>query len=187
MSSSARIWTLFALPFAGLLLMCHAEEPRRSAAKENPSNDLVSGGGQAGMPSAPPPPTSSSGGAGGASDGLHSDVFGSGSIASTPTVVACDYSSPGCDFARVDGCCSEKACVHASGADVFDTYPVESCEALLECVQGHPGCGTKDDPLCFRNEAPGAPCLQEGYLASHEDPDGPFAWTAALMACVCGY
>jgi hypothetical protein len=120
---------------------------------------------------------------------LQSDVFGAGAKGATgePSIPACDYSTPGCDFARIDGCCSPKACSHASGVDVFNTYPVESCDALLACVQSHPGCSTKDDPLCLQNEAPDAPCLDEAYQASHTDPDGPFAWAAELMACVCGY
>lgn len=122
--------------------------------------------------------------------GLGSDVFGSsaGSGGTGGTGSACDDSaSPSCDFSRVETCCSHLACEKANGADVFNTYPIESCQALVACVQSNPGCSSASDPLCFGDEDPSAPCLNEGYLASHNDPDGPFAWTVALMTCLCGY
>ncbi len=185
---------LCVLSALALLPMCRTWEEGGRKTAEAPADvpaEQGSGGsvGTGGAHTAPPVPTTSDAGAGGAVDPLQSDVFGAGSQGATgePSIPACDYSTPGCDFTRLDGCCSAKACSHASGADVFNTYPVESCEALLSCVQSHPECGGKDDPLCFGNEAPDAPCLQEGYLASHTDPDGPFAWTLDLMACVCGY
>lgn len=109
---------------------------------------------------------------------------GTGGIAAP----ACDYgATPTCDFTRETGCCSHLACQKASGANVFDTYPVESCQALLTCIQANPGCSSASDPLCFQDEAPTAPCLDEGYRASHTDPDGPFAWTKTLVECLCGY
>lgn len=131
--------------------------------------------------------TAGSGGDGGS--GLSSDVFGSGGTSGTGTTTeACDDSSePACDWSRIDGCCKAFACERAAGSDVFNTYPVESCQALIACVQANEGCSTASDPLCFQDEDPDAPCLMEGYQASHTDPDGPFAWTAALVSCVCGY
>lgn len=131
----------------------------------------------------------SSGTAGGGGTGLVSDVFGRGGLGGTAGgLAACDYPDPPeCDFARVDGCCKPFACERANGADVFDTYPVESCRALVECVQANTGCSSAADPLCFQDENPSAPCLMEGYQASHTDLDGPFVWTRELVKCVCGY
>lgn len=98
----------------------------------------------------------------------------------------CEYPTPPtCDYTRIDGCCSHLACSKASGSDVDNPYPIESCNALVACVQANPGCSTADDPLCFGNEA--GPCVDEGYQASHEDLEGPFWWTVDLMRCVCGY
>jgi hypothetical protein len=131
-----------------------------------------------------------SGIAGSGGTGLTSDVFGDGGPPSgaAGATGGCEYPNPGeCDFARVDGCCLPLACERANGSDVFNTYPIESCQALVACVQAHPGCSTAADPLCFQNEDPNAPCLMEGYQASHNDPEGPFAWTAELVRCVCGY
>jgi hypothetical protein len=120
---------------------------------------------------------------------LSSDVFGSGGLgAIAGATAACEYPSPpDCDWSRVDGCCTALACERANGSDVFNTYPVESCRELVACVQAHPGCSSGGDPLCFQDESPSAPCLMQGYQASHNDPAGPFAWTAALVGCVCGY
>lgn len=146
-----------------------------------------------GAPSLPRPPASTGGVTGHAGDtgtggtGLTSGEFGSEEPDPESPEQCEPLATPTCDWSRVDGCCQEHACTRASGADVFNLYPVESCEDLVSCVQAHPGCSTPEDPLCFRNEAPDAPCLREGYQASHEDPDGPFAWTAELVRCVCGY
>lgn len=148
-----------------------------------------------GAPATPPAPPSaggttggpSAGETGGGGEGLTSGEFGS----EEPPAEAAEQCEPletaACDWSRVDGCCRDHACERASGADVFNTYPVESCQALVACVQAHPECSTPDDPLCFGDEAPGAPCLDEGYQASHQEPDGPFAWTVELVRCVCGY
>ena len=123
-------------------------------------------------------------GSGGA--GLTSGEFGSDEPAPDAPVECEPLDTNTCDWSRLDGCCRAHACERASGTDVFNTYPVESCQSLVACVQSHAGCSNPDDPLCFRDEAPDAPCLSEGYQASHEDPDGPFAWTADLVRCVCG-
>ncbi len=127
---------------------------------------------------------------GGDGIGLYSSVFepaaGAGG-GSEPVVVECDYSTPGCDYTRLQGCCEPLACTHANGADVWDTYPIEACEALVACMQANPACTTAEDPLCFMNEDPNGPCIDETYAASHTDPEGPYAWTLELMRCVCGY
>lgn len=121
--------------------------------------------------------------------GLSSNVFGPKAGASNGGgAAACDGATSGdCDWTRVEGCCKPLACERANGTDVFNTYPVESCRALIACVQAHPGCSNADDPLCFQEEDPSAPCLQQGYQASHSDADGPFAWTVMLVQCVCAY
>lgn len=154
-------------------------------------------GGSAGSAGSPLPPAAGGGGLGAAGGpnaaggtGLTSGVFGPGSGAgggAGTATVGCEATTSACDWSRLTGCCKPLACERASGTDVFNTYPVESCQALVTCVQAHPGCSTASDPLCFQDEAPGAPCLQEGYQASHTDPDGPFAWTEDLVRCVCGY
>lgn len=123
--------------------------------------------------------------------GLTSSVFGSLEellgTGGENAVAACDYgASPGCDFTRAEGCCSHLSCVHATD-DPYDVHPVEACEALVACVQSHPGCSSAADPLCFQDENPDGPCLTEAYTASHEDPEGPFAFTEDLMRCICGY
>ncbi|HET9956779.1 MAG TPA: hypothetical protein VFQ61_19925 [Polyangiaceae bacterium] len=124
--------------------------------------------------------------------GLYSSVFEAGGTSAGGTSgappVVCDDSEPGtCDWTRVEGCCKQWACNRANGEDVFNPRPITACEALVTCVRANPGCSTASDPLCFQDEKPTAPCLDEGYLASHEDPDGPFAWTEHLVRCVCGY
>lgn len=129
------------------------------------------------------------GNAGTAGAGLTSSMFGSGGLSNPDagSVPACDYgTAPSCDFTRVDNCCSQYACENAT-SDPWDTYPIESCQALVACVQANPGCSTASDPLCFQDGATGAPCLDEGYQASHEDPSGPFAFTVKQVKCVCGY
>lgn len=121
--------------------------------------------------------------------GLYSEVFepipGAGSGGSTAAPV-CEPTTA-CDFTRQTGCCERLSCDHANRADVWNSHPIEACKALVKCVQDHPGCTTASDPLCFQNEAATAPCLTEGYNASHNEPDGPFAYTLELMRCLCGY
>lgn len=193
--------SLRALLAAGLLVACaHGSELDALDVGTGGIGAATGGSGGSGLApgsggSAPTPgvggagsggaPTGGAAGAGLTSSVLDPDDEVDGSAGAGP---ACDYSeSSGCDFERVTGCCSALACEKASGANVFDTYPVESCEALVACVQANPGCSTAEDPLCFQDEAPTAPCLREGYQASHTDPDGPFAWTVELMNCLCGY
>ncbi len=118
---------------------------------------------------------------------LVSDVFGLSAPEASGGASACDGPVAQCEWSRLDGCCKHLACERANGADVFNLYPVQSCQALLACVRAHPGCSNADDPLCFGAEDPGAPCLNEGYQASHTDPAGPYAWTVELVRCVCGY
>jgi hypothetical protein len=123
--------------------------------------------------------------------GLYSPVFEAAAGAAVggggTAPIACDYTTPGCDLTREAGCCEPLACDHANGADVWNTHPIEACRALLDCVQANPGCSTAADPLCFMDEDPNGPCLQQIYDASHTDADGPYAWTLDLMRCLCGY
>lgn len=166
-----------------------------ACARAEDSSWQAAPGGAAGddEPLAPPVSSGGSGGADASSatggTGLTSSSFGDDDDnPSQDEPEACVYElPPSCDWSRVEGCCAPYACERASGTDVFNTYPVESCQALVACVQANPGCSTASDPLCFQNEDPSAPCLLEGYQASHNDPDGPFAWTAELVRCVCGY
>jgi len=128
--------------------------------------------------------------------GLTSSVFGSledlvGAGGNGIVVEPCDYGdAPTCDFGRVDTCCSHLACSHAS-SNPDDTYPIEACEGLLSCVQSNPGCSTAANPVCFLDSAgqedPSSICADEVYLASHTDPEGPYAFTLQLINCLCGY
>ena len=114
------------------------------------------------------------------------DLVGSGAGGANPT--ACDYGDvPSCDMTRIEGCCSHLACEFAPANDEWDTYGMETCESLLDCVEQHPGCSTADDPVCFVTGGEDAPCRQLGYAAGHEDPDGIFAFTVELVRCLCGY
>lgn len=157
---------------------------------------INAGGGEAGAQGGTPDAATSHAGQGGAAGsagtagaGLTSNEFGNGgtSNADGGSVVACDYgTTPSCDFTRVENCCSQYACEKAT-SDPWNTYPIESCQALVACVQAHPGCSTASDPLCFQDGNSSSPCLNEGYQASHEDPQGPFAFTVKQVKCVCGY
>lgn len=120
--------------------------------------------------------------------GLYSSVFepAAGAGPGEPGVEPCDYEAvPGCDYARIDGCCERVSCQHAS-PDPWDTYPVDTCNELVACVRTA-GCSTASDPLCFMDEDPSGPCLDEIYAAQHSDADGPYAFALELMKCVCGY
>ncbi len=128
--------------------------------------------------------------------GLTSSVFGSladllaaggGGVVIEP----CDYGpTPTCDFTRLQGCCSHLDCSKAS-RNPDDTYPIEACQGLLACAQANPDCSTATNPFCFFDAAgeedPNSVCADEVYLASHTDPEGPYAFTLELMKCACGY
>ncbi len=175
---------------AALLLAC-------GASGGAPEPGVATGSGGAGAPATTTGGARPTGGAplGGAAPtgsggiGLYSSVFepAAGAGGGGEMLLECDYSTPGCDYTRLQGCCEPLACTHANGADVWDTYPIESCEALVACMQENPGCTTAEDPLCFMDEDPNGPCIDETYAASHTDPEGPYAWTLELMRCVCGY
>jgi hypothetical protein len=179
-----------ALLGSGLFLACAQQDElgsaRGSASYAGATSEAGAGAGTS-TGGAPTGGTAGMGGNGGS--GLSSDVFGSSGVTgSGGSAAACDYGASAiCDWTRVEGCCSQWACEKAAGADVFNTYPVESCQALVACVNEHSGCSNAADPLCFQNENPAAPCLNEAYQASHTDPEGPFAWTVELVNCVCGY
>lgn len=163
--------------------------PSRTGSSGSSTVAVGGSGGSGGTGGSPTGGTAPVLGAGGA--GLRSSVFepleGYSSGGQGGAVVKCEPSTvSGCDWSRLDGCCSQWACNKVTRLDVFDTYPITSCESLVKCVKAHPGCSTADDPLCFQNEAASAPCLNEGYLASFKDESGPFAWTKHLVACACG-
>jgi hypothetical protein len=180
-----------ALLGACLIAACAQAQFEAGARRGN----VTAGGGDAGAQTAVDAGTGTAGqgGAAGAAGmggtGLTSDEFGSAGTSSADggSVAPCDYgATPTCDFTRVETCCSQYACERAS-SDPWNTYPIESCQALVACVQAHPGCSTASAPLCFQDGDTSSPCLDEGYQASHEDPEGPFAFTLKQMKCVCGY
>ncbi len=177
---------------ATLLLACGASggTPEPGIASETGGSagaPLTTTGGARATGGAPPLGGATPTGSGGI--GLYSSVFepAAGAGGGGEVVIECDYSAPGCDFSRMEGCCEPLACTHANGANVWDTYPIESCQALIACMRENPGCSTAEDPLCLMDEDPSGPCLDETYAASHTDPEGPYAWTVELMRCVCGY
>jgi hypothetical protein len=182
---------LVALLGAGFVVACAQAQFEPGARRGNVS----AAGGAAGAHAALDASTDRGGrgGAAGAAGmggtGLVSDMFGNGGEGNPDggSVAACDYgATPTCDFTRVDDCCRQYACQKAS-SDPWNTYPIESCQALVACVQAHPGCSSASDPLCFQDGDSSSPCLNEGYQASHEDPEGPFAFTMKQLQCVCGY
>lgn len=131
-----------------------------------------------------------------AGTGLVSNVFGDplsfGSAGVEP--IACPHPSPGsCDWTRREtGCCSSLQCVNAT-LDPYDPYPIDSCRALVDCLQANPGCPTVDDPFCAnRNGDAVSACTvayeNNGFDATSTD-EGRLhmgQYVRDILSCVCG-
>ena len=136
------------------------------------------------------PSTEPSAGAGGeAPPPVTSDLFNpvdyqGGASGSEPAQPAgCEGAQPGvCDWGRLTECCSDIGCEFANGSDIYNTWPVDQCKEVLECLEEN-DCSTAADPLCSaRDGIATSPCTE-----TVENAGDSTDYTLEIVNCVCGY
>lgn len=95
-------------------------------------------------------------------------------------------SSADCDFDAAE--CAELSCAEACPTDM-GTYCATACQAIIDCIDDNPMCGTAVDPMCVRrNGGMPAKCTSVWESGSGTStPVGAPAKTAiTFFNCACG-